>query len=364
MSREYRYQSEGKILDHTLRVASIKTFMEIEKDGGTVCSPREERKLEKIEEVQNYWLGGFIIIGLGILALHVLLRIDVIPSGVQKAYFLKLSLSAFIISLILIIGKFSEKIVMSKSDSKSFKYNFIRVMRLIMIILIALVVISFFFKTWYAGAVSLGLISLILGFALQAPISSIIGWIYIILRTPYRVGDRIEIGDFTGDVVEIGYLDTTLWEFGGSYLSGDLPSGRLIRFPNTLIFQSAVFNYSWPKFPYIWNEIGFQVGYDSDLPFVKNTLREVALAELDPSMADHISELKEIIKDTPVDELQINEYPFVHSRISVNTWVELVVTYLVHPKKASATRTRIIDQALYTLNAHQQKVRFPKGDAR
>ena len=73
-----------------------------------------------------------------------------------------------------------------------------------------LVVISVLFVNWYTAFLSLGLISLILGFALQTPITSLIGWVYILVRTPYRVGDRIKIGDATGDVIDVSYLDTTL----------------------------------------------------------------------------------------------------------------------------------------------------------
>ena len=39
------------------------------------------------------------------------------------------------------------------------------------------------------------------------------------VRQPFRVGDRIQIAEATGDVIDVGYLDTTLWEFGGKYLS-------------------------------------------------------------------------------------------------------------------------------------------------
>ncbi len=93
------------------------------------------------------------------------------------------------------------------------RYNLIRFIRLMSFVIAALVFVSFLFKNWYTAAVSLGLISLLLGFALQTPISSLIGWFYIVLRVPYRVGDRIQISDFKGDVVEINYLDTT---FGNS----------------------------------------------------------------------------------------------------------------------------------------------------
>ncbi len=66
----------------------------------------------------------------------------------------------------------------------------------------------------------------------------------------------------------VSYLDTTLWEFGGEYLWTDHPSGRIIKFPNSTVFDTPVFNYSWPLFPYVWNEIEFQLAYESDLEFV------------------------------------------------------------------------------------------------
>lgn len=96
---------------------------------------------------------------------------------------------------------------------------------------ICALVLSLISTNWYTAPVSLGALSLILGFALRTPISSLIGWVYFLVHTPYRVGDRIRIGDAAGDVIDVGYFDTTLWEFGGEYLSTDHPSGLLIKFP-------------------------------------------------------------------------------------------------------------------------------------
>src|SRR5438045_7611387 len=126
----------------------------------------------------------------------------------------------------------------------------------------------------------------------------------------------LEVGQFTVDVVEINYLDTTLWEFGGNYLSNDLPSGRLIRFPNTLVLQSEVYNYSWRKFPFIWNEIPFHIAYESDLDYVESTIRNTAKNELGSEMAESIKRFKELLQQTPVDELEVKEYPFVVFRIN------------------------------------------------
>ena len=57
--------------------------------------------------------------------------------------------------------------------------------------------------------------------------------------------NRIKIDQATGDVIDVGYLDTTLWEFGGDLLSTDHPSGRVIRFPNSKVLNSVIYNYSW-----------------------------------------------------------------------------------------------------------------------
>src|SRR5205085_4232399 len=137
---------------------------------------------------------------------------------------------------------------------------------------------------WYTAAVSFGVLSLVVGLAVQTPFTSLLGWVYILVRTLYRVGDRIRIGDATGDVIDVGYLDTTLWEFGGQYLSTDHPSGRVIRFPNEKVLDSIVWNYSWPLFPYIWNEIKFQIAYQSDLKFVSETMQRIVEEEIGEEM--------------------------------------------------------------------------------
>jgi small-conductance mechanosensitive channel len=165
-------------------------------------------------------------------------------------------------------------------------------------------------------------------------------------------------------VVEIGYLDTTLWEFHGDYLSNDVPSGRLIRFPNTLVLQAEVYNYSWRKFPFIWNEIPFHIAYESDLDYVESTIKQVATKELGQDMASTIEQFKQLVKKTPVDELEIKEYPFVVFRVNANTWIEVSLTYLVHPKKASATRSQLIKSIVRELLKEPDRVMFPKGNSR
>jgi small-conductance mechanosensitive channel len=336
----------------------IKSSHEIKKEEAKVTQAKRTGK-------HKVWIGTYIVLALICLAAWFLLRLRLF--GFLQAYrqlLLKLSLGAFFSFVVLVISKIVEGLVIKRSHTKALLYNIVRLIHLVTILIIAFIIVSFLNNNWYSAAVSLGLISLLLGFALQTPISSIIGWLYIVIRAPYKVGDRIQIEEFTGDVVEIGYFDTTLWEFAGEYMSNDVPSGRLIRFPNSIVWSYGVYNYSWKNFPFIWNEIPFHIAYQSDLNFVEQTIKSVAKAELGEGMEERVKELRDIIKQTPVDELEIKEYPFVSFRINANTWVEVLVVYLVEPRTASAMRTRLIKKILEALLKEPGKVMFPKGDAR
>jgi len=214
---------------------------------------------------------------------------------------------------------------------------------------------------WYAALTALGVGSVILGLAVQTPMKSFIGWIYILVRRPYRVGDRIKIDDATGDVIDVSYLDTTLWEFGGQYLSTDHPSGRIIKFPNEKVLDELVYNYSWPLFPYIWNEIKFNIAYGADLEFVAQTMQKIAEEELGEEMMERVEVFRDLLAKTPVDELEVHERPRVIFRVNDNTWLDAIVRYVVPPREAGRIKTRLIKKLLTALNAAPEKVMFPAG---
>jgi len=69
---------------------------------------------------------------------------------------------------------------------------------------VLLVGVSVLFVNWYTALISVGVVSVIVGLSVQTPMTSFIGWIYILVRRPYRVGDRIKIDEATGDVIDVG----------------------------------------------------------------------------------------------------------------------------------------------------------------
>lgn len=286
-----------------------------------------------------------------LIATHYVLDLKFFDRWEEYVPFLKkLNLSLFLISLILLVSKIIERIVNTQTRLEGDRYNLLRIIRFLAIVFSLIVVVSFLFKSLYAAALSVGLFSLVVGFALQAPITSFIAWIYLIFRRSYLVGDRIQIKGLRGDVVEISYLDTSILECSGDYLGNDRSSGRIIRFPNSVILREEVINYSGPQTPFIWNETAIQVAYTSNLQFVEECLLKAA---------------KEDFKER-YPKIYNNQRwePAVYFRNNTYAWMEAVISYPVEPRDTTERRNRILRAVLPMLNAAPDKVRFPEGTLR
>jgi small-conductance mechanosensitive channel len=286
------------------------------------------------------------------------------PYGEVQVWVEKSLLAALAAVALVGVEQALEVYLLRRVEDNAARFNLKRVMRLLAGLIVVAALVKILFADWRTAIASLGLVSLILGFALQTPITSFIGWIYILARKPYRVGDRIRIDQAQGDVIDVSYLDTTLWEFGGEFLSTDHPSGRIIKFPNSTVLSTPVYNYSWPLFPYIWNEIRLNVAYESDLEFVAEVLKDVANEHVGAAMTKRVSTYRKLLAETPVDELTVNEHPNVQFRASDNTWIVVILRYLVEPKQAGRTKTAILKKALDRLKESPDRALFPKSNLR
>lgn len=308
------------------------------------------------------FLGITAIVFLSCGALYFLLGWKRLPiSSTYIPFVQKILFAVMLVSLVLFAIRLLKNIVNRKIKDKSKEFNFNRIADLFAALLILVIILSLLFANWYAAAVSFGIISLILGFALQNLITSFFGWLYILIRKPFEVGDRIRIGNVFGDVINVGYLDTTLWEFHGDYLSADHPSGRIIRFANSKVFVEYVYNYSWPLFPFIWNEMSFFISYDSDFKFTSETIKRVVEVKIGEAMVRRVKRFKKILSETPVDELDVNEYPTVILKAHVNTWIEVTVRYLVEPKNSGRVKRELFEVVIEELKKNPDKVIFPNS---
>jgi small-conductance mechanosensitive channel len=334
---------------------------ELERTGG---AKKLEEKV-KAEPKDKFWFvtHGLLLIGCAVLYWLIGSKfIPLIQSEVDLSH--RLIRGAALIIVVLATAKSVKVYAIGRLDDAVTRFTLKRILFLVAGILIAIIAISVIFVNWYAALTALGIGSIIIGLAVQTPAKSFIAWIYILVRQPFRVGDRIKIDDATGDVIDVGYLDTTLWEFGGQYISGDHPSGRVIRFPNEKVLDSIVWNYSWPLFPYIWNEIKFQIAYQSDLKFAAETMQRVVEEEIGEEMMKRVEVFRDLLARTPVDELEVRAHPRVTFRADEMTWIDAIVRYVVAPREAGRIKSRLIPKLLAALNTAPERVMFPKGDTR
>ena len=251
------------------------------------------------------------------------------------------------------------RIVVDRAPTKRRKHDVRNVLRFAFSFANLALVFGVVTRQWLGLLVSFGVIGFALTFALQQPLFSLIGWLYIMVKRPYGVGDRVAIEDSKGDVVEVDFLVTTLWEIGGEMVSSNQPSGRIITLPNSVVLSSHVYNYSWEAFPYVWNELTIQVAYETDLDFAREAMVEVADDYLGDDMVARIADYRENLEETPI-ELEVRDRPTVNV-IQQESWVELKLRYLVHPKRGQRVRNDLYEQILTRFNAEPDRVLFPVG---
>ena len=131
--------------------------------------------------------------------------------------------------------------------------------------------------TWVDGlsqvGTFLGLVSAGVAIALKDVLVDIAGWLILITKPPFEVGDRIPIGDHSGDVVDISVLHFHLLEIG-NWVDSDQSTGRLIRIPNARALTDPIANYT-SEFPFLWHEVPVVITFESDWRTAKTCLLEM-----------------------------------------------------------------------------------------
>jgi small-conductance mechanosensitive channel len=121
---------------------------------------------------------------------------------------------------------------------------------------------------------ALGIAGAGLAVALQDVVASIAGAFAIGFANLYAVGDRIQIGETRGDVIDIGLLRTMIMETG-TWVAQDRYTGRIVRIPNGAVLKGPVFNYS-QGFQFVWDEVKVVLSATSDHQLAKERFLRLA----------------------------------------------------------------------------------------
>jgi small-conductance mechanosensitive channel len=133
-------------------------------------------------------------------------------------------------------------------------------------------------RIWFVGfrsiATFLGLVAAGLVISLKEPVLNMAGWFFLLWRRPFVVGDRVQIGEHAGDVIDRRLFQFSLLEIG-NWIDADQSTGRIIHVPNGRLFQDPLANFT-RSFPYLWNEVTVLITFESNWRKAKALLREIA----------------------------------------------------------------------------------------
>jgi len=206
-------------------------------------------------------------------------------------------------------------------------------------------------------ATALGLVSAGLAFALQKVVTAVAGYFVILRGRTFNVGDRIVMGGVRGDVIALGFTQTTIMEMGqpppvagddpGMWVQSRQYTGRVVTVSNTKIFDEPVYNYT-QEFPYLWEEMSLPVPYTADRARAEAILLDVARRHAVPAeqlAAGALDELKRryFLKSADVA-------PRVYWRLTDN-WLEMTVRFVVRDHGIRDVKDAISRDLLAALDA-------------
>lgn len=174
--------------------------------------------------------------------------------------------------------------------------------------------------------------------ALQDVIASFGGFIAIEFSNLYRVGDRIQVNETRGDVLDISVMRTTVMETG-NWVSGDLYNGRIARIPNNVVLKGLVFNYS-QGFRFVWDEIKIRLTSGSDHQHAREMLLRVAKETVSDYLAEAQGSWKRMVENYRIENPLLE--PIVTLQASGGS-LEFSLSYIV-----DYTKRTIVKDQLFT----------------
>jgi small-conductance mechanosensitive channel len=208
-----------------------------------------------------------------------------------------------------------------------------------------LIIILIWLKRGASFPTILSILGAGLALALHQPITSMAGWLLILIRRPYETGDRIQIGNNAGDVIDIRLFYTSMLEIG-NWVDADQSTGRIIHCPNGKIFTESIFNYT-RGFEYLWNEIKIIVTFESNWKKAKDIIQEIGskdFADLDKKVG---AKIKRMSKKYMIHYEKLT--PIVWTNI-VDFGVELTLRYLTEARKRRSSQDEICHSILDKFN--------------
>jgi len=258
--------------------------------------------------------------------------------GFYKLLFSSLAGIAFIWFLRWLILKW----VWRETENLRVRYQWRRISNYVAFVLAVLVVGRECFEGFHSVATFLGLLTAGLAIALKDPLVNLVGWMFIIWRRPFEVGDRIQIGIHAGDVIDLTIFRFTLAEIG-NWVHADQSTGRIVHIPNGKIFVEPQMIYTKGVFDYIWNEVAVLVTFESNWKRAKEILNEIAVTHAGRLTEPAEREMKESARNFMI--VPVNLTPRVFTTVEASG-ILLTLRHLCDPRNRRDSTQEIWEEVL------------------
>lgn len=200
-------------------------------------------------------------------------------------------------------------------------------------------------RVWFQGmqslATYLGLASAGLAIALRDLLVNLAGWVFLVWRRPFQVGDRIQVGANAGDVIDIRIFQFTLLEIG-NWVGADQSTGRILHLPNGKLFTETTANYT-RGFEYIWNEIPVLLTFESNWAKAKEILINVVNARSGNVSEAAAREIRNVARQFMIFYSTLT--PIVYTSV-MDSGILLTIRYMCDPRKRRSTTEAIWEDIL------------------
>ncbi len=196
-------------------------------------------------------------------------------------------------------------------------------------------------KDFQSLATFLGLLTAGLAIALRDPLVNLAGWLFIIWRKPFEVGDRIQVANYAGDIIDIRIFQFTIMEIG-NWVDSDQSTGRIIHIPNGKVFTDVQANYT-TGFNYIWNEIPVLVTFESNWKKSKEILTNIINKHAEHLSSSAQDKIKEASRKFMIFYNKLT--PIVYTNVK-DSGVLLTIRYLCDPRNRRSTEQAVWEDVL------------------
>jgi small-conductance mechanosensitive channel len=194
-------------------------------------------------------------------------------------------------------GELWRRLVLRYTHEPRRRYQLLLLRKLTLWTLVVAIVGLTFVTELSSFATFAGLLTAGLAVAMQSVLVSIVGYFFLIGKYGIRVGDRVQIGTVTGEVIDLGLVRMHLMELSPQGALG--ATGRVVAFANSIVFQASGGLFKQiPGVDFAWHETTVTLPAGCDYTLLKDKLMTAVSGVVKEFHEEIVRQTKQIEKTT------------------------------------------------------------------